>query len=213
MDLDDLEELATKLHGKGSHWDLFQTAAGAGLVLYAAWAGSLALGIRKVFVQVPFVPSSAKQVSNMMSLLKGRSGKLVDLGSGDGRIVLEAYKQGFRPVVGYELNRLLWQLSHFRAWRAGCYGKVFFRREDFWKADLSDCSNLTVFLAPSVVPLLERKLLSKLPDEACVVAARFPFTWTPSRDAGESLERAWAYNIKDVRQAKQDTAGGGPAKE
>ncbi|XP_042336761.1 adenine nucleotide translocase lysine N-methyltransferase-like isoform X3 [Sceloporus undulatus] len=179
MDLDDLEELATKLHGKGSHWDLFQTAAGAGLVLYAAWAGSLALGIRKVFVQV-----------------------------------LEAYKQGFRPVVGYELNRLLWQLSHFRAWRAGCYGKVFFRREDFWKADLSDCSNLTVFLAPSVqVPLLERKLLSKLPDEACVVAARFPFTWTPSRDAGESLERAWAYNIKDVRQAKQDTAGGGPAKE
>ncbi|KAH0631784.1 hypothetical protein JD844_019592 [Phrynosoma platyrhinos] len=180
MDQDDLEELATKLHGKGSHWDLFQIAAGTGLVLYVALAGSLALGIRKALVQVPFVPSSAKQVSNMMSLLKGRSGKLVDLGSGDGRIV-----------------RVAELLEH-----------------GIPKADLSDCNNLTVFLAPSVVPSLERKLLSELPDEACVVAARFPFlTWTPARDAGESLERAWAYNIKDIRQAKQDTARGGPAKE
>uniref|UniRef100_A0A670JZV1 Uncharacterized protein n=1 Tax=Podarcis muralis TaxID=64176 RepID=A0A670JZV1_PODMU len=115
-------------------------------------------------------------------------------GSGD---VLEAYKQGFRPTVGYELNPWLLQLSNFRAWRAGCYGKVFFRREDLWKVNLSDCNNVTVFLAPSLqVPLLERKLLSELPDGACVVAARFPFlNWTPTSIAGDSLETAWAYNI------------------
>ncbi|XP_072838812.2 adenine nucleotide translocase lysine N-methyltransferase isoform X1 [Pogona vitticeps] len=128
--------------------------------------------------------------------------------------VLEAYRRGFRPVVGYELNPLLLQLSSFHAWRAGCYGKVSYRQEDFWKANLSDCNNVTVFLAPSVVPPLERKLLSELPEEACVVAARFPFVkWTPASVAGDGLEQAWAYNIRDVRRAEQATAGGRPREE
>uniref|UniRef100_A0A6J0UU61 Adenine nucleotide translocase lysine N-methyltransferase-like isoform X2 n=1 Tax=Pogona vitticeps TaxID=103695 RepID=A0A6J0UU61_9SAUR len=214
MDLEDLEELATELHGKGKNWDLSQILAGAGFTLYVAWAGLRALGLRRASLQVPYVPSSAKQVNNMMSLLKGRSGKLVDLGSGDGRIVLEAYRRGFRPVVGYELNPLLLRLSSFHAWRAGCYGKVSYCQEDFWKANLSDCNNVTVFLAPSVVPPLERKLLSELPDDACVVAARFPFIkWTPASVAGDGLEQAWAYIIRDVRRAEQATAGGRPREE
>ncbi|KAF7239263.1 Protein N-lysine methyltransferase FAM173A [Varanus komodoensis] len=212
MDLDDAEEQATALLGRGTPWGPFQIACGTGLVLYLAWAGSLALGLRKMSpVQVPFVPSSAVQVRNMMSLLEGRFGKLVDLGSGDGRVVLEAYKQGFRPAIGYELNPWLLQLSNCRAWWAGCYGKVSYLREDLLKADLSNCNNVTVFLAPSMVPLLEKKLLSELPDEACVVAARFPFLgWTPTRVAGDNLERVWAYNIRDVRRAGQSTSGKNP---
>ncbi|XP_078237606.1 adenine nucleotide translocase lysine N-methyltransferase isoform X4 [Pogona vitticeps] len=179
MDLEDLEELATELHGKGKNWDLSQILAGAGFTLYVAWAGLRALGLRRASLQV-----------------------------------LEAYRRGFRPVVGYELNPLLLQLSSFHAWRAGCYGKVSYRQEDFWKANLSDCNNVTVFLAPSVVPPLERKLLSELPEEACVVAARFPFVkWTPASVAGDGLEQAWAYNIRDVRRAEQATAGGRPREE
>lgn len=37
--------------------------------------------------QVPYVGASARQVEHVLSLLRGRSGKMVDLGSGDGRIV------------------------------------------------------------------------------------------------------------------------------
>ncbi|XP_066496767.1 adenine nucleotide translocase lysine N-methyltransferase-like isoform X2 [Tiliqua scincoides] len=159
MDSEDhLEELATELFGKGKGWGLVHIAAGTALMGYFAWAGALVLGLRKVSVQVPYVPSSAKQIENMMSLLKGRSGKLVDLGSGDGRIVLEAYKQGFSPAIGYELNPWLVQLSNLRAWRAGCYGKVFYHKEDLWKADLSDCNNVMVFLAPSVITSEGRQL-------------------------------------------------------
>ncbi|XP_025020126.1 protein FAM173A-like isoform X3 [Python bivittatus] len=168
MEWDDfLEAEAAELQQKGGSWRPLQIASSAGFLIYFAWTGALALGFRKVSLQVPYVPSSAKQVQNMMSLLKGHSGKLVDLGSGDGRI-----------------------------------------------ADLSDCSNVTVFLAPSVVPQLEKKLLSELPDEACVVAARFPFfQWTPSKVVGESLEKAWAYSIRDVRQAKAEASGRSSAEE
>ncbi len=38
-------------------------------------------------VCLPYVPATTRQVDNVMQLLKGRSGSVVDLGSGDGRIV------------------------------------------------------------------------------------------------------------------------------
>ena len=99
----------------------------------------------------------------MLSLLRGRPGKTVDLGSGDGRIVrtvcweylcynlfyerasaslgpdslgpqvLAAHRCGLRPSVGYELNPWLVGLARLRAWRAGCVGSVRFHREDLWK--------------------------------------------------------------------------------
>ncbi|XP_034986530.1 adenine nucleotide translocase lysine N-methyltransferase-like isoform X5 [Zootoca vivipara] len=163
MDHDNVEKLAAELHEKGSAWGPFQIAASTSLVLYFAWAGSLALGLRKVYLQVPYVPSSVKQVRNMMSLLQGRSGKLVDLGSGDGRIVLEAYKQGFRPSVGYELNPWLLQLSNFRAWRAGCYGNVFFRREDLWKISLTATTSLCSWLPAWTFSVMAPALWNALP--------------------------------------------------
>ncbi|XP_054848318.1 adenine nucleotide translocase lysine N-methyltransferase-like [Eublepharis macularius] len=216
MDADDLDlgQLApTTSHGKRKGWHLWQMAAGTGLIVYVV--RTKAFGFHRVpfRLQVPYVPSSAKQVENMMSLLEGRSGKLVDLGSGDGRIVVEAYRRGFRPVIGYELNPWLLHLSNIRAWRAGCYGKVYFR-QDHWKADLTDCSNVTAFLAPGLVPLLENKLLAELPEDACVVVARFPFLeWTPTGFTGDGLERAWVYNIRAVRQAQQGKTEGSPAQE
>ncbi|XP_025919632.1 protein N-lysine methyltransferase FAM173A [Apteryx rowi] len=161
--------------------------------------------------QVPYVPSSAQQVANVMVLLEGRSGKTVDLGSGDGRLVIEAYKHGLRPAVGYELNPWLLRLSNYRAWKAGYNGKVSFLKQDLWKVNLSDCYNVTVFLAPSVKPPLAAKFLAELPDEARVVAGRFPFpSWTPTSTVGKGLDQVWAYDMKEVRQAAQTSAEGSP---
>eukprot|EP00076_Gallus_gallus_P003623 NP_001264082.1 protein FAM173A isoform 3 [Gallus gallus] len=123
--------------------------------------------------------------------------------------VIEAYKQGLRPAVGYELNPWLLWLARYRARRAGYQGKVSFLKQDLWKANLSDCYNVIVFLAPSVKPPLAAKLLAELPDEARVVAGRFPFpSWTPSSTIGQGLEQAWAYDMKEVRRAaRRGTAG------
>ena len=49
---------------------------------------------------LPFVPATNAQVSNVMALLKSSPpGRLVDLGSGDGRIVIEAARRGFQVLV------------------------------------------------------------------------------------------------------------------
>ncbi|XP_068555797.1 adenine nucleotide translocase lysine N-methyltransferase isoform X1 [Anas acuta] len=212
MDTEALDELAGQLRGEAlGGRGLLQLATATGLAAYAVWAAVLMPGFRRVplHLQVPYMPSSAQQVANVMALLRGRSGKTADLGSGDGRLVLEAHKQGLRPAVGYELNPWLLWLAKYRARKAGCHGQVSFLKQDLWKANLSDCYNVTVFLAPSVKPPLAAKLLAELPDEARVVAGRFPFpSWTPSSTLGQGLEQAWAYDMKEVRRAVR--CGGTP---
>lgn len=195
-----LAEFKTKHLGG---WGVAQIAAGTGLTVYAMWVGIIQPGFRKVplRLQVPYIPASKAQVNHVMTLFRGRKGGFVDLGSGDGRIVLEAHRQGFTPAVGYELNPWLVRMARFHAWRAGHHEEVSYRREDLWKVDLTGCKNITVFLAPSVLSLLQQKLEAELPEDALVVAGRFPFpNWTPCRVEGQGVDRAWAYSMQAQRQ-------------
>ncbi|KAM4820114.1 adenine nucleotide translocase lysine N-methyltransferase [Thomomys bottae] len=191
--------------------ELLQLAAGSGLAAYAVWALLLQPGFRRVplRLQVPYVGASAQQVKQVLSLLRGRPGKMVDLGSGDGRIVLAAHQCGLRPAVGYELNPWLVGLARLHAWRAGCARSVHYCREDLWKVSLRDCYNVSVFLAPSVLPMLEDKLRAELPPGARVVSGRFPLpTWQPVAVVGEGLDRVWAYDIPGTGPGV--TSSGGP---
>lgn len=211
MDDDTQEEILTQLKEKRlGGWGLVQLTAGTGFAVYAMWAGLLMPGFRRVplKLQVPYIPASRTQVRNVMTLLKGRTGGLADLGSGDGRIVLEASQQGFSPAVGFELNPWLLRLARFHAWRSGNHAKVSYRKEDLWKVNLSRYQNITVFLAPSVLSLLQQKLLVELPEDALIVAGRFPFPdWTPCRIEGEGVDRAWAYRIQVLRKQNQSETG------
>uniref|UniRef100_M3YWV6 Adenine nucleotide translocase lysine methyltransferase n=1 Tax=Mustela putorius furo TaxID=9669 RepID=M3YWV6_MUSPF len=155
-----------------------------------------------------YVGASARQMEHVLSLLRGRPGKTVDLGSGDGRIVLAAHRCGLRPAVGYELNPWLVGLARLHAWRAGCAGSVCYRREDLWKVDLRDCRNVSVFLAPSVLAQLEDKLQAELPEGARVVSGRFPLpTWQPVAVMGEGVDRVWAYDFPRGGLAGQASPG------
>lgn len=61
-------------------------ALGGSLVtLYAVAGPFVAPALRKVCL--PFVPATNTQVRNVLSVLRSRPGTLVDIGSGDGRIV------------------------------------------------------------------------------------------------------------------------------
>lgn len=55
------------------------------VALYAVAAPFVAPALRKVCL--PFVPATTAQVENVLKVLRARSGTLVDIGSGDGRIV------------------------------------------------------------------------------------------------------------------------------
>lgn len=55
--------------------------------------------------------------------------------------------------------------------------------------------------------VLGRKLERELPDEARVIACRFPFPdWTPTATEGEGLDQAWAYDMNVIRKLSTQAA-------
>ncbi|XP_076336508.1 ATP synthase subunit C lysine N-methyltransferase isoform X3 [Tachypleus tridentatus] len=96
---------------------------------------------------LPYVPATTKQVTNVMTALRlycVKEGTVVDLGSGDGRIVIEAAKQGY-TAHGVELNLWLILYSRFKALVSGVSQKTSFKRQNLWKIDLSKYKGVIIF--------------------------------------------------------------------
>ncbi|XP_015447950.1 protein FAM173B isoform X2 [Pteropus alecto] len=144
--------LPTSLEANGlkkSSWGLlFPGIVGGALVaVYAVATPFITPALRAVCV--PFVPATAKQVENVLKALRSRRGPLVDVGSGDGRIVIAAAKEGF-VAAGYELNPWLVWYSRYRAWREGVQDLATFYISDLWKVTFSQYSNVVVFGVPQM---------------------------------------------------------------
>ncbi|XP_070689500.1 adenine nucleotide translocase lysine N-methyltransferase [Pempheris klunzingeri] len=170
--------------------------------LYGLWSLFAMPGFRKIpwNLKVPYVPSSRDQTLNTMKLLEGRTGRLADLGSGDGRLVFAASSAGFQST-GFEINSMLVTYARSKAHLTGVTSsQATFVKKDFWTTDLSSYNNVTAFLAPGVMAVLGEKLLKELPDDARVIACRFPFpNWPQQLSVGSGLDQTFAYDISSVR--------------
>ncbi|XP_070761156.1 adenine nucleotide translocase lysine N-methyltransferase [Enoplosus armatus] len=170
--------------------------------LYGVWSLFVMPGFRKIpwNLRVPYLPSSRDQTMNVMKLLEGRTGRLADLGSGDGRLVLAASSAGLQ-CTGFEINSILVAYARSKScWRGVPSSKATFVKKDFWKTDLSTYNNVTAFLAPGVMGLLGEKLLKELPDDARIISCRFPFpNWPQQLSVGSGLDQTFAYDIDSVR--------------
>ena len=109
----------------------------------------------------------------------------MDLGSGDGRVLLMAKKYGYR-AVGYELNPVLVLLSKIRS---GKSSRSQIRFKSYWASDLSKADMVFVFSAQPYMNRLLNKLENELKPGALVVSYAFSF---PSRKIDEKFE---AFNI------------------
>lgn len=92
----------------------------------------------------PYVPTHPRMVRRALALAP-EGGTLVDLGSGDGTMLVAAAKLG-RRVLGIELNPILVAVARLRIRRYGGIASV--RLGDFWRSHLpDDASAVFVFLA------------------------------------------------------------------
>ncbi|XP_068197125.1 ATP synthase subunit C lysine N-methyltransferase isoform X1 [Antennarius striatus] len=174
---------------------------GSVAALYAVSAPFIAPALRKVCL--PFVPATTAQVENVLMVLRARSGSLVDIGSGDGRIVIAAAKRGFQ-ASGLELNPWLVWYSRYNAWRQGVHRSTSFHISDLWKVSFAQYTNVVIFGVPQMMEQLELKLAKELPNTATVVACRFPFpTWVPEATAGEGIDTVWMYDAKTFKLHQQ----------
>jgi hypothetical protein len=88
---------------------------------------------------------------------------VMDLGSGDGRIVITAAKRFGARGMGIEIRDDLIERSRASAAAAGVASRVAFRNQDLFKTDLSPASVVTLYLLPEVNMELRPKLLQLRP--------------------------------------------------
>src|SRR5690606_38513960 len=87
---------------------------------------------------------------------------LIDLGSGDGRIVIAAAKKGIK-AAGIEFNPEMVEFSKKNAEKEGVADKTDFVEADFFEYDLSKATVITMFLLPRLNAKLKPKLLDLKP--------------------------------------------------
>jgi len=147
--------------------------------------------LRKVVL--PFVPATDLQVSNVLKLITSNKKKLVDLGSGDGRIVLAAANRGIE-ASGIELNPWLVWYSRMKAFRSNLHHSTKFYRKNIWKTDLCSYDVIVIFGVSQMMPQLEKKFDSELKADGQVIACRFPLpNWKPVATIGSGIDTVWLY--------------------
>jgi len=119
----------------------------------------------------PYVPSPDSAVSAMLREANvGPDDYLIDLGSGDGKIVRTAASVFGARGMGVEIQDHLVVLSNELAKKEGTADRVRFVRQDLFKTDLSPATVVTMYLLPHTVNQLQDKLLAELRPGARVVS-------------------------------------------
>ena len=131
----------------------------------------------------PFVPTPQVVVDEMLKMADVRKDDFViDLGSGDGRIVLTAARRYEARGMGVDIDGELVEKSNTEAQRDGLDSFVRFHKQDVLLTDISGASVLTLYLLPSMMASLRSKILSELKPGSRVVSHDFEFgEWQPDR--------------------------------
>lgn len=112
----------------------------------------------------PYVQSPQEVVDRMLRLAEPRPGELlVDLGSGDGRIVIEAAKKYGARGLGVDIDPRLVRLAQDNARAAGVEGLARFEAHDLFKLDFSAADIVSAYLLPEVNMQIRPKLLAMKP--------------------------------------------------
>lgn len=143
-----------------------------------------------IFTGAPFAVSSRAKMTKMMPLIKeaavGRENlTVVDLGSGDGRIVAALAQNGF-IARGLEINPFLVWYSRLKIKLAGLDKKALIKRANYWQEDFSQYDIVVLFGVFYIMAKLEKKLLTELKPGAVVICNHYRFpVWQPFRQEGD----------------------------
>ncbi len=129
---------------------------------------------------VVWVPTPPPVIDFMLDVAKATpKDYIVDLGSGDGRIVLGAAKRGIR-ALGVELNPDLVQLAKEEAVRLGVSEYAQFVVQDMFQTDLSPVTVLMTYLLPHLNQRIRPQLLAQMKPGSRVVTYAFHMgEWQP----------------------------------
>lgn len=148
-----------------------------GFVLAAARATAQELS------KLPYVPTPQIVVDEMLKLAGvTASDFVIDLGSGDGRVILTAAQKLKAHGLGVDIDKSLVASSNKQAKIQGVEDRAKFIEQDMFKADLSKASVITLYVLPDFMEKLRPKLVSELKPGARIVAHDYYMSgWYPDK--------------------------------
>lgn len=145
----------------------------------------------------PFIPTKREGVERVMRLAGVRPGcKALDIGSGDGRLVIALARAG-AEAHGCEINPLLVWWSRRNIKRAGLEGRAFIHGADLWGFDCSPFDVVTLFGVTHIMRRLGAKLVRELKPGSRIVSVAFRF---PGWEAVGHDGLVFAYDIPGISE-------------
>ncbi len=128
----------------------------------------------------PFVPTKMERIRDVLKVAKLKKGQIFwELGSGDGRVVLEAAKMG-ALAFGIEQSLIRVILSKIKSERLNTAARPQFIHGDIFKTDFSNADIVFIFLLPKGIEKLEKQLKKKLRKGTKIITQTFHFKkWKP----------------------------------
>lgn len=122
----------------------------AGVVFLLVFASVIIFG-------APYLPTLSKRIDDALYLLALQPGQtFLELGSGDGRLLIAAAEKGIHGI-GYELNPLLVLYSRARTWK---YRKLItIKWANYWTTEWERADAIYVFLLPKYMDKLNKKVV------------------------------------------------------
>lgn len=153
----------------------------------------------------PYVPTPQVVVDEMLRIARvGKDDFVVDLGSGDGIIVLTAAQRHKARGFGVDIDPELVERANAGARKIGVADRVSFHVMDVFKADISKATVVTLYLLPGMMTDLQPKIFGELRPGTRVVSHDYHFgydwhaddqrTWdVPEKEAVNGVPRATVY--------------------
>ncbi len=180
---------------------LFRAAA-ASFVSFALAASAFAQAEKKfeptvgqAGKDVIWVPTPDEVVDRMLTMAQVGPGDFhMDLGSGDGRIVIAAAKRGAKSL-GIEYNPDMVKLAQENAQKAGVTDRASFRRADIFQTDFSQATVITLYLLPTLNMKLRPQILQMKPGTRVVSHSFTMEDWEPDEVSTMDGRRAYFWIV------------------
>ncbi len=159
------------------------------LAVFVAFTYVIAFG-------APFLPTLRARTGEALDMLNLDPGQtLLELGSGDGRILRAAAERGVY-AIGYELNPLLVLWSKLHTWR---YRRLIsIRWGNYWRGELPPTDAIYVFLLKPYMQKLDKKIIQDYKDPVKLVS--FGFT-IPNKTPAAELNGLYLYLYNGERES------------
>ncbi len=133
--------------------------------------------------KLPYIPTPQLVVDEMLKMANvSAKDFVIDLGSGDGRMILTAARNFKAAGLGVDIDRGLVELANQQAKADGVADRAKFIEQDMFKADIRKATVVTLYVMPDFMEKLRPKLLAELKPGARIVAHDYYMSdWHPDR--------------------------------